>query len=120
MIDMNGKNSVLAVVLTVVVIGCTNESVDGSLLVEVDRSLCAREAEQLTDQVYSFENPNEVTHSSVVLEAGRFIYRCGKRDEWNSVIYPREGEKIDCSYRSDEQQCPFGWIKGDIVTRSFD
>lgn len=44
------------------------------------------------------------------LAQGRYVYRCEERGEWLGVMFPAEGEKVDCSERRPERACSLGWI----------
>jgi hypothetical protein len=48
------------------------------------------------------------------LVQGRFVYRCEQRGEWLGVMFPAEGEKVDCSQRRPERACALGWIRRDV------
>ena len=106
--------------LVVVLIGCSNRYPEGLESAEIKRSSCAQEAVQLISAVRCFARPIDDAFSFVMLEVGRFIYLCREHNEWVAVMYPRSGEAINCKYRSANQQCPTGWVKDELVTRSFD
>ncbi len=100
--------------------GCSNQHEDILNPVEVNYLPCEKEAVQLINPVKSFVRPADNTSNFVALDAGRFVYLCHKHDEWVAVMYPRVGEAIDCNFRSAKQKCSIGWVKNDLMTRSFD
>ncbi len=107
-------------ILTLAVSACTKEGPVKQVSVDQIRSACTREAEQLIKSVIIYEQPIESKSTAIVLESGRFIYRCEKQDDWVAIIYPEVGEKVDCNYRKIEQQCSLGWIKEELTTLTFD
>ena len=115
------KNTLARVcVLSLLVVACTNERAVRLVLVAQVRSTCALEAEQLLKSVTCYEQPIESKLDSIILESGRFIYRCEKRAGWTAVMYTKTSEKVDCKYREGKQMCPIGWVKDELTTRAFD
>jgi len=101
-------------------VACTSERLVRQESVDQLRSLCSLEAELLVRPVIIYKEQLETNSGAAMLKAGSFIYRCQKRPGWAMVMYPREGEKVDCNYRNDERLCPVGWVKGELVTSTVD
>ncbi len=107
-------------VLALVVTACNSGQPFKEELVYQLRSSCGLEAELLVKPAFSYEKPVESKLGVTILESGRFIYRCGKRNGWVAVMYPKMGEKVDCNYRDDKNQCPIGWVKDELITSNID
>jgi hypothetical protein len=101
-------------------VACTSERFVRQESVDQLRSLCSLEAELLVRPVIIYKEQVETNSEVVMLKAGSLIYRCEKRPGWAAVMYPREGEKVDCNYRKDKRLCPIGWVKGELVTSTVD
>ena len=117
---MYGNGWITIVSLVVVLLGCSNRHEEVLESTELKHSSCAQEAVQLINSVRCFAQPIDDASNFVVLEAGRFVYLCREHNEWAAVMYPLPGEAIDCNYRSANRQCPKGWVKDELVIRSFD
>ncbi len=107
-------------VLALIVTACNSGQPVKEEWVYQPRSSCGLEAELLVKPALSFEKPVESQLGVTMLESGRFIYRCGERNGWVAVMYPNMGEKIDCNYRDDKNQCLIGWVKGELITSNID
>ena len=114
------QHSIRTLILALSVCSCSSDYISTLIPEDQVRNSCKEEAELLVDPVVVYEQPIESGYEETVLESGRFIYRCKKHGGWMAVLYPRSGEKIDCSYRKKNQQCPLGWVKGDLKTQAFD
>ncbi|HEX6995704.1 MAG TPA: hypothetical protein VF339_16350 [Gammaproteobacteria bacterium] len=110
----------VAIVTTCLAVGCTSET-STSLGQETERSdsACSAEAEQLLEPVMVFDAPAEDARPVTELAAGRFVYRCERTDAWTRIIYPAEGEAVDCSYRPPDRRCETGWVRGTLETAFF-
>lgn len=106
--------------MALVVTACNSGQSSKEELVNQLRSSCALEAELLVNPVISYEQPVESKFGVTMLESGRFIYRCGKRNGWVAVMYPKMDEKVDCNYRNDKHQCPISWVKDELITGNID
>ncbi|MCP5242926.1 MAG: hypothetical protein H6940_05755 [Burkholderiales bacterium] len=84
------------------------------------RNTCLLEAEQLTKPAIVYSNQRNPRFETITLKPGHFIYRCEKQANWMIIMYPRSGEKIDCSYRNIENLCPVGWVKNNLETITTD
>lgn len=114
------KRDVRAVLLALAVFACTGKQVDGQNTIDRLRSSCAKEAELLVSTIILYKEQNISNSRAIKLETGRFIYRCEKRNDWIAIMYPKAGEKVDCTFRKDEHQCPIGWVKGEVTTSNID
>ena len=117
---MYGNGWIIFGLLVVMLLGCSNQYKEVLESAEIKRSSCAQEAVQLINTVRCFAQQIENTSNFIVLEAGRFVYLCREDNAWVGVMYPRTGEAVDCNFRSANQQCPTGWVKDELVIRSFD
>ena len=78
---------------------------------------CAMEAEMLTEPIEVRETPALDAPIVVTLEVGHSIYRCGEKNGWFEIMYPRVGEYVDCEQRAEIYQCPTGWVAAPFQTK---
>ena len=76
-----------------------------------ERASCEAEAGPLAAAVDVHAAPAADSALLAQLAAGRFVYRCEQRGEWLGVMFPREGEPVDCSHRPAGRACPLGWVR---------
>lgn len=76
---------------------------------------CAPEAERLVSSaVVSLPDGTRV-----VLDPGRWIYRCAESGDWLGVMFPQADAPVDCSQRQADRACARGWIEAEPETESF-
>lgn len=75
------------------------------------RAACDTEARQLMEATAVYAAPKSGLVAVAKLEQGRYVYRCEERGEWLGVMFPAEGEKVDCAERRPERACSLGWIR---------
>lgn len=46
----------------------------------------------------------------VTLPAGSSVYLCNKHDGWQAIVFPREGDPVNCIGR-DFESCERGWTE---------
>lgn len=84
------------------------------------RNSCKVEAEQLINPALIYQKQGKLNYGTVTLKPGHFVYKCEERDGWIVVMYPGKGEKVDCSFRTIENQCQIGWSKEKLETLNID
>jgi hypothetical protein len=75
-----------------------------------DRSACAATVVLLDEPVDVLAAPRADAKVAATLKAGSAIYLCGKQTRWPAVLYPRSGERSDCTRRPEAAPCPVGWL----------
>lgn len=103
------------VFLAALVLGCarTQHAAESPLALP-ERTSCEMEASLLAEPVDVHAAPAAESTLVAHLAAGRFIYRCEQRGEWLGVMFPLQGERIDCSRRPAGKACPLGWVRGRV------
>lgn len=100
--------------------GCQSVTQSTDRARSLDRAQCADEAVQIAapDRI---EVIDPVSGKRLAeLAAGRFVYLCGTQGDWTGVMFPAEGERIDCSQRGLDRLCAVGWVRGRLETVGFD
>lgn len=77
-------------------------------------SSCETEAVRLIDATPAFRSATADAPSFTTLGAGHFIYLCEVRRGFVRVVFPRSGERIDCTAREEANACPNGWLRKPI------
>lgn len=75
------------------------------------RAACDTEARRLMEATAVYSAPKSGLAPVAKLDQGRYVYRCEQRGEWLGVMFPAEGEKVDCAERRPERACSLGWIR---------
>lgn len=91
--------------------GCLGtEHVPEGTAVPPVRATCDTEARQLMEATAVYPAPKSGLAPVATLEQGSYVYRCEERGEWLGVMFPAQGEKVDCAERPPERACSLGWI----------
>ena len=107
------RRALRAATLAMIIGGCAGaEFAAGTPGALPDRTSCEKEASLLAEAADVHAAPAAESALVAHLAAGRFVYRCERRGEWLGVMFPREGERIDCSRRPAGKACPLGWVRG--------
>jgi len=77
---------------------------------------CEREAVRLIDATPLFRSAADDGPSFETLGSGRFVYLCEVRRGFVRVVFPRVGERVDCTARAEADACPSGWARKPIRT----
>ncbi len=100
--------------------GCVaNEHVPEGTAVPPVKAACDTEARQLMETTAVYPAPKSGLAPVANLEQGRYVYRCEQRGEWLGVMFPAEGEKVDCAERRPERACALGWIRKNTKMQLF-
>lgn len=83
------------------------------------RGTCDTEAQQLIESAAVYPAPKSGLASVTKLDQGRFVYQCEQRGEWLGIMFPAEGEKVDCAERQPERACSLGWIRRETKMEIF-
>lgn len=79
-----------------------------------DRTSCDTEARLLVQAAEVYTAPEGNWPPKTRLARGHFVYRCEQRGEWLGVMYPADGEHVDCFQRSAGKECSLGWIRKSV------
>jgi hypothetical protein len=100
-------------------VGCAAPANDALTADAETAPACALEAERLLRPVTVLSAPDLSASPAVELDAGTFVYRCGRRDAWARIMYPAPDQPVDCSARKADRTCPTGWVYGEVETEVF-
>lgn len=75
-----------------------------------DRSACKASVVLLDEPARVFAAPRADSALVAVLEPKAAVYLCGPQTRWVAVLYPRPGERSDCTRRPAAAPCPAGWL----------
>jgi hypothetical protein len=70
---------------------------------------CEREAVALGANTTIYARPNARSPVAATRPKGGFVYRCETRGAWRRLVFPRPGERVDCSRRAAARPCASGW-----------
>jgi hypothetical protein len=112
-----GRHASGLALLAALIVGCagtTAAPAPAELAALPDRASCEVEASLLAEAADVHAAPGAESALVARLAAGRFVYRCERRGEWLGVMFPQQGERIDCSRRPAGKACSLGWVRKQV------
>lgn len=82
-------------------------------------SSCEREAVRLIDAAPLFLSATVAGAPFRTLPSGHFVYLCEVKGDFVHIVFPRIGERVDCTVRAETDVCPTGWARKSIRTEIF-